>query len=45
MSVVKVTAVMTAENPKKQTRKVCEVTKLVRSMNFPVLFSVLITAS
>jgi hypothetical protein len=43
--VVKVTAVVAATNPKKQTRKMCEEAKVVRSMNFPVPISVLITGS
>jgi hypothetical protein len=43
--VVKVTAGVTATNPKKQTRKACEEAKVVRSMNFPVPISALITGS
>jgi hypothetical protein len=35
---VKVTAVVTATNPKQQTRKTREEAKVVRSMNFPVPF-------
>jgi hypothetical protein len=37
---VKATAAVTATNPKEQTRQWREVTNLVRSMNFPVPFSV-----
>jgi hypothetical protein len=40
-----VTAAVTATNPKEQARRRREVTRLLRSMNYPVPFSVLITGS
>jgi len=42
---VKVTAVVIVTRPKTQTRRTREEAKVVRSMNFPVPISVLITGS
>jgi hypothetical protein len=42
---VKMIAVVTVASPSTHTRKTREETKVVRSMNFPVPISVLITGS